>query len=79
MYNKKLKKRALLVIQHLIWKQERKLNVIENQLDKRKAIESKLVEKTIKKHIHKLNTLELIKHCVDVYEFPKKDIISGTE
>ena len=31
MYNKKLKKRALLIIQHLIWKQERKLNVIENQ------------------------------------------------
>tara|TARA_R110002020_G_scaffold172762_3_gene363208 strand:+ start:7981 stop:8220 length:240 start_codon:yes stop_codon:yes gene_type:complete len=79
MHNKKLKKRALLVIQHLIWKQQRKLNVIEDRLDNHKTIESKLIQTTIKKNIKKLNTLELIKHCVDVYEFPKKDIISGTE
>ena len=60
MHNKKLKKRALLVIQHLIWKQQRKLNVIEDRLDNHKTIESKLIQTTIKKNIKKLNTLELI-------------------
>ena len=56
MHNKKLKKRALLVIQHLIWKQQRKLNVIEDRLDNHKTIESKLIQNTIKKNIKKLNT-----------------------